>query len=1003
MRFQILGPTVALDEDGAPVTLGGPRGRALLTLLALDAGRIVSAGRLVDGMYGPHPPEGTANALQSQVSRLRRALGRDLVEFHPSGYRLVADRDDVDAGRFERLAAEGRGALASGDAARAATLLREALALWRGTPLADAPHAAAAAAALEELRLAATEDRVQADLELGGHREVVAELRGLTAAHPLRERLRAQLMRALYGAGRQAEALAVYAEARRVLGEELGVDPGPELAAAHLAVLRADGPEGLRSGLDGARRSAGPGAGAGVRVDGPAQAPGGAAVDAGPGRLRQGVRAQLTSFVGRDEELAQVGARLRDSRLVTLIGPGGAGKTRLALEAAERARGDVCVVQLASVATASPALGAAGGAASGPAAGGDVVAEVVLGALGVRETVITGLGRPAVGPNARLVTALADRALLLVLDNCEHLVGPVAVLADQLLAACPSLRVLATSREALGITGESILPVAPLRLPPPDAPDPLAYPSVRLFADRAAAVRASFTVTGENAGRVAEVCRALDGLPLAIELAAARLSTLTLEDVADRLGDRFRLLARGSRTALPRHQTLHAVVAWSWDLLDEDEQRMARRLTVFAGGARPEAAERVCGLPEEVLFSLAEKSLVEVVDGRFRMLQTIRAFCAERLDEAGETERTRAAHLAYYVELAEEADARLRSADQLGWLARLDEESGDLDAAARWATESGRLEAALRLLARCAYYWWLRAHRGASATLAAALLPRLGDAAAGGSEIPDGLEEEYAMCVLVAAWAGEADEGLRARLETLPAVLPPTRVPRRLEFLMMLRSAFTGPPDDYDGLLLLYEAMSDLAPWPRALSLTGAGFMLQLQDRVDEARARFEEGLAAFRAIGERWGMVLALSGLAALAYGRGEYREAGRLAGEALEKAVELGATAEIAEALCVRGDCRLRLSDVEGAESDYRAAEEQGRRGGSMESLARAHAGLGEAALVRGDVAAARSWLLRARAECQEGWYSADEIRARVLADLAELDARTGGADGGGAVSGR
>ncbi|MER7505848.1 BTAD domain-containing putative transcriptional regulator [Nonomuraea pusilla] len=978
MRFQILGPTVALDEDGAPVTLGGPRGRALLTLLALDAGRIVSADRLVDGMYGPRPPEGTANALQSQVSRLRRALGRDLVEFHPSGYRLVAGQDDVDAGRFERLAAEGRGALAAGDAARAATLLREALALWRGTPLADAPHAAAAAAGLEELRLAATEDRVQADLELGRHREVVAELRGLTAAHPLRERLRAQLMRALYGAGRQAEALAVYAEARRVLGEELGVDPGPELAAAHLAVLRAGGP---------------------------AQAPGPAAAEAGPGRLRQGVRAQLTSFVGRDEELAQVGARLRDSRLVTLIGPGGAGKTRLALEAAERARGDVCVVQLASVATASSAPGAAGRAASGPA-GSDVVAEVVLSALGVRETVITALGRPAVEPAARLVTALADRALLLVLDNCEHLVGPVAVLADQLLASCPSLRVLATSREALGITGESILPVAPLRLPPPDAPDPLAYPSVRLFADRAAAVRASFTVTGENAGRVAEVCRALDGLPLAIELAAARLSTLTLEDVADRLGDRFRLLARGSRTALPRHQTLHAVVAWSWDLLGEDEQRMARRLTVFAGGARPEAAERVCGLPEEVLFSLAEKSLVEVVDGRFRMLQTIRAFCAERLDEAGETERTRAAHLAYYVELAEEADARLRSADQLGWLARLDEESGDLDAAVRWATESGRLEEALRLVARCACYWWMRGHRGASATPAAALLARLGErstAGAGGSEVPEGLEEEYAMCVLVAAWAGEADDGLRARLEALPGVVPLMEVPRRLEFLMMLRSAFTGPPGDHDALLLVHEAMRDLAPWPRALSFMGAGFMLQLEGRVDEARARFDEGLAAFRAIGERWGTVLALSGLAALEYGQGEYREAGRLAGEALATAVELGATAEIAEALCVRGDCRLRLADVEGAESDYRAAEEQGRRGGSAESLARAHAGLGEVAMARGDVAAARSWLLRARGECQEGWYSADEIRARVLADLAELDARTGGAGGGGAVSGR
>lgn len=421
MRFQILGPTSALDEDGEPVALGGPRVRALLTLLALHAGRIVGGEQLVDGMYGPRPPEGVANALQSQVSRLRRALGRDLVEFHPAGYRLVADPQDVDARRFELLTQQGRQALAGGDPGRAATLLREALELWRGAPLSDAPHAEAAAAALAELRLAATEDRVQADLDLGRHRELVAELSQLAAAHPLRERLRALLMRALYGSGRQAEALTVYDEARKILDEELGVEPGAELAAAHLAVLRAD------------------------------PALGALAPDAAPAaRRRQGLRAQFTSFVGRAEEIEQVAARLRANRLVTLIGPGGAGKTRLATEAADQEPGDVCFVELAPVSEDAGVPGA------------------VLSALDIRDAPPTP-DRLTVDPATRLVTALAGRRLLLVLDNCEHVVAATAGLADLLLASCPELRVLVTGREALGITGESILPVAPLRLPPPEA------------------------------------------------------------------------------------------------------------------------------------------------------------------------------------------------------------------------------------------------------------------------------------------------------------------------------------------------------------------------------------------------------------------------------------------------------------------------------------------------------------------------------------------------------
>ncbi|TDC88460.1 tetratricopeptide repeat protein [Nonomuraea deserti] len=539
-----------------------------------------------------------------------------------------------------------------------------------------------------------------------------------------------------------------------------------------------------------------------------------------------------------------------------------------------------------------------------------------------------------------------------------------------------------TGREALGITGESILPVAPLRLPPPESGDPLSYPAVRLFADRAAAVTPGFAVDAGNAAQVASICRALDGLPLAIELAAARLRTLPLADIAARLDDRFRLLTRGSRTALPRHQTLRAVVAWSWDLLDADEQRLARRLTVFVGGARPETAERVCGLPEEVLFSLAEKSLVQVVDGRYRMLDTIRAFCAEKLAESGEVEAIRDAHAGYYLDLVVEADSWLRTSEQLEWLARLDEESDDVNAAVRWATEAGRLELALRLLAYSACYWWMRGHRATSAGLAAGLLAELG------SRRPPDLDEEYVMCVLVTAWAGGADDELRERLAEVRWMVTWDHVPTRVEFMMMLLSMFTGPPGDlheaYDEIMRIVGA---LPPWQAALSNGGAAFVLQALGRPEESLACFEKSLTAFRAIGERWGTTLVLSGLCELHHQRGDYDTAHALADEALTVARELGATTEIAESLCRRGDALICMDAMDAAQADYVLAAELSRRNGSMDTLAWAHLGLGEVALRCGDLDEAQALLSRARAECPDGWYSTEDTRTRIAAGLAEI----------------
>jgi DNA-binding SARP family transcriptional activator len=622
MRFGILGPTQVWHGDGREVPVGGRRLRALLVLLLVDAGKVVTAERLIDGLHGGNPPGGAANALQSQVSRLRSLLREEdrpgsPVESHPAGYRLAVQAGEVDAGRFERLAAEGRRALAAGEAPRAAGLLRQALDLWRGPALADLedlPFARAQAVRLEELRVGAVEDRVEAELALGGDPTLVAELEQLVAAYPLGERLRGQLMRALYAGGRQAEALAVLEDGRRTLAEELGADPSAELAAVHLAVLRAD-------------PTLAPGAGRGA-VTAP-----------------QGLPAQLTSFVGRAEEVRRVGKLLGEARLVTLTGPGGAGKTRLAVEAAGREPGDVCFVELA------------------PVADGADLPQALLGALGLRDAgLLSPPGPQRRGPpdsTARLVAALSDRRMLLVLDNCEHLVEAAARLSQRLLSACPMLRILATSREALGITGETLWPVPALALPPPGTPpaEAIGYPAVRLFADRAAAVRPDFAV-----------------------------------DAAD-------------------------------------------------------------------------------------------------------------------------------------------------------------TPTALRLLSALSSYWWLRGRRSEGAALAGDLLDAVGPAP------PDGLEEEYALCVLYAAVGGPTSPELRAHLDAAQSIVYAMNRPARQPFLTVLSALATGPPgEDVDIELARQRLLTGPDPWIRALVRFGGGYLQLMAGQVEGAEQEFAAALEGFRALGNRHG-----------------------------------------------------------------------------------------------------------------------------------------------------
>ncbi|MFE7135819.1 ATP-binding protein, partial [Streptomyces sp. NPDC057638] len=618
--------------------------------------RVWGEGRL------PRPADEGA-ALQALVGRLRRTLGPEAVQLTPGGYRLAADREDVDLYRFDRLTTQGVAALAAGRPADAVPLLDEALALWGGTALADLPDGSddPLVVRAERRRAEARRARLGADIALGRADTVLAEVTALAATEPLDEPLQALRIRALAASGRPAEALQAYEEIRVRLADRLGTDPGEELRALYGALLT------------------------------PPPVP----------PSRGNLRAPLTSFVGREDDLADLAAALREHRLVTLIGPGGAGKTRLALETA---------------ATVSPGAWPDGvwAAELAPVRDADGVPETVLTALGAREQHLRlATTEPAARPPLdRLVEHCARRTMLLVLDNCEHLVGPAADLVDTLLTRCPGVRVLATSREPLGVPGEFLSGVGPL--PPRTA--------LRLLADRGAAARPGFR-TEDDPDACAEICRRLDGLPLALELAAARLRVLTARQIADRLDDRFRLLTTGSRTVLPRQQTLRAVVDWSWDLLDDAERTVLRRLSVFSGGCALPQAEEVCGsgplAARDVLAALAalvDKSLVVATphgdDGmRYGLLETVAEYAAERLTEAGEHDTMAVRHLRAYRELARTGEPELRGPRQRAWMDRLEREHDNIRAALRTSVDHAEEQEGLCLILSLHWFWQQRGHQ----------------------------------------------------------------------------------------------------------------------------------------------------------------------------------------------------------------------------------------------------------------------------------------------------
>ncbi|SDT65155.1 Predicted ATPase [Actinoplanes derwentensis] len=845
VEIGVLGPVEVRGDDGALRPVAGVRLRTLVVLLALDAGREVTADRLIDGIWGVRA---AANALQALMSRLRRT--GLTVEATRSGYRLVLDPERVDAHRF------------AGDPGRY-------LHLWRGDlefPAVAEPEAVR----LRGLRLAAQRSALTGN---------VPELEALVTAHPLDEPLAALLIRALRDDGNRGGALEVFEQTRRRLADQLGVDPSAELSGLHRELLQ---------------------------------------------ERRGNLPVEVSSFIG---DVSTVDVLVKSHRLVTLTGPGGSGKTRLSVEVGARLPGEVWLVELASV--RDPAE----------------VAQAVLTTLGLR-----GQGVPL----TRLREALSGREMLLILDNCEHVIGAAAEVADVLLRAAPGLRVLATSREPLGIVGERLFPVEPLELPPPGAgPESAARaPAVRLLLERAS----GFTLTSDNTTAVVRVCRALDGIPLAIELAAARLRTLPVAVLADRLTDRFRLLTGGSRTALPRHRTLRAVVDWSWDLLSEPERRLWRRLSALPGGAEVATAEQVCGADPDLLGMLVDKSLLGLgVDGRYRMLESIREYGLERLAEAGETESMRRTLAAHLIALAAEAEPHLRRADQLIWLDRLGREHDNLHAAVRDAITAGDRGNAATLVANLGWYWWLNGHRTEGTRLCVEVLAMTGPTdradlalvhaftALNGVEGPMGFDE-------VKCYFREAERlavGVSARHPGLRMLTPLAAIYSGSP--MLSRGVFGGAEDLAD----------DPDPWLRAISRMLIGQVrLNLGEPAEVAEEDLRFALAGFRAVGDRWGIGFTLSSLADLTAARGELRQALVWQREALALLEVVGMREDLPQ-LAVKMAHQVWLSgEHEEAHRLLERAREYARDVGAPEVMASVHHCHAVIALAEGDLDAAREF---------------------------------------------
>jgi predicted ATPase/DNA-binding SARP family transcriptional activator len=962
--IRVLGP-VEVQAPGHPPMSPAPAVRALLARLAVTPGRVVSADALTDALWGEQLPADAANALQIRVSKLRRALGRagldgEVVATRAPGYLLAVPAGTVDAHRFDQAVTAARAAAAAGDPAGAVAGYDEALRLWRGPALADAGETEwthSERTRLEEARLAAVEDRLELLVDTGRHTEVVGELDRLIADHPLRERLHRLLMLALYRAGRQADALAVHQRLRQRLADELGIDPSPDLRALTEAILRQQVPPG-----EPPVRTAPPAATVAPPV------PAGA------------VPPRLTSFIGRDADLRTTLDQLRAGRVVTLTGPGGVGKTTLSLEAARQAGPEIAdTVHIIRLAALEPAADVAG-------------------------AFVTQLGIEGPGAGPQAVEAVAEhlrhRRALLVVDNCEHVIEAAATVVDRLVHATAGVRVLATSREALAVAGETQIAVGPLAVPD-EAAGPAeiaAAPAVRLFLDRARSVRPGFALEDDDTARaVASICRQLDGMPLAVELAAARAKALPPAEIAARLRDRFALLTAGPRSSEARHRTLRATIDWSHDLLPEPERRLLRRLAVFRGGWTLAAAERVCGFggtdPADVadlLFRLVDRSLVtaDPSTGRFRLLVTIREYAWAKLHEAGEVGDSRHRHLAHYTALAEQYGALVRFLGPAG--ERIAEDQDNLRAALEFCIErtDDSPDAGLRLATALVMFWnYGRRFEGVRAITA--LLARPGGADPLRARALQGLALLYVYYPTAESRAAAREslalfealgDGYQAGISRL---------------IVAFEGQYGGDPALHRRLVRQSrDAVGDADHgWWRAMTYHVEGLIDLRSSDFDASAANFRRSLEQFRDAGDRMmnSAVQAHLGIALRQSGR--HAEALVQLDEAARRCRDTGSLHGLTFALVHLAHTALDMGRTDGVPAQLAEADEVARRVRNPRNPAWAAWGRARLALARGDAAAAADDCRRAAdllADREFPW-----ARAQLWATYADAAQAAGRAD--------